>query len=401
MAKYTNESWIEKAIEKYGDRFSYDKTNYIDSYHKVIVKCNEHDVYITVSPITFIRPTRKGNFCIKCKHNNQLETTEFIERVSENFPHITFEKTIYKNFRSNVILTCKEHGDFEITAKNALRPDAHNICPSCISYKNSINTFDLVKKYTDDIELGNEQGVFYKLLVTHKESKIQFIKIGITSKSTKQRYKSYKDFDFEVLEETFDTNLNVAKMEREYKKNNKTSRFYLPKDIIFGGRSECYELDDEYVLQANQVKFIRESLLNKQGGICPICENKVEMPTLDHYHSKKQHGSGLCRGVICNTCNRMTGLIENNLARNLIDFSDAPIFLRNLADYLLNKRENYIHPSEKPRKPTLTKRSYNKLVKIVDGKQKVPPYKDKRGNLTKPLERLFEKYSVEPEFKKS
>jgi hypothetical protein len=47
------------------------------------------------------------------------------------------------------------------------------------------------------------------------------------------------------------------------------------------------------------------------------------------------------------------------------------------------------------------KSSYNKLVKVIDGKQVVPEFKQKKGNLTKPLEKLFEKYGVIPEFKKA
>src|SRR5690606_36333007 len=123
--------------------------------------------------------------------------------------------------------------------------------------------------------------------------------------------------------------------------------------------------------------------------------NEVVLHTLDHYDSKKQYGSGLVRGVLCNTCNRITGVVENNLARNSIDYSDAPRVLRNLADYLLNSRTKYIHPSEKPKAPKLKKSSYNKLIKAINGKQKVPPYS---GRFTKKIELLFVKYDVEPTF---
>ena len=47
------------------------------------------------------------------------------------------------------------------------------------------------------------------------------------------------------------------------------------------------------------------------------------------------------------------------------------------------------------------KSSYNKLVKEINGKQKVPEFKQKKGNLTAPLKKLFEKYNIEPQFKKS
>ena len=43
------------------------------------------------------------------------------------------------------------------------------------------------------------------------------------------------------------------------------------------------------------------------------------------------------------------------------------------------------------------KSSYNKLLKAVNGKQKVPSY---NGKFTKKLELLFNKYEVEPLFHK-
>ena len=87
-------------------------------------------------------------------------------------------------------------------------------------------------------------------------------------------------------------------------------------------------------------------------------------------------------------------------------FIDLPSFLRNLADYLDNNKiqegEHYIHPSEKPKKPKLMKSSYNKLKNTMKKEgfsefAKLPCY---TGNLTKPLQRMFEKYNLEPTFKK-
>jgi len=400
MAKYTKESWILKAIDKYGQgKFSFEKTIYIDSYNKVIVTCLEHNIDFEVDPISFIRESSKGVFCNKCKNNLKITQKEFINTISTKHPNLIFDKTIYTNQRENVVVTCPEHGDFEIKAKNLL----HNkyICKQCKDDEHI--SFDLVTRYTNNEKLGSEDGVFYKVLVTHKPSNIQFIKIGVSSYSTYQRYNksSYKDFDFDLIEEIIDTNLNTALIEKEYKLINKQNRFFLPKEVDFVGRTECYTINETYQLKSSQIKFIRDSLLLKQNNICPICKSNIKMPTLDHYHSKIQHGSGLIRGVVCNTCNRMIGVIENNISRNGLNYSDAPDILRNLANYLKDNREPYLHPSEAPRKPILMKSCYNKLLKVIDGKQKVPEYKEKRGNLTAPLKKLFEKYGVEPEFKKT
>jgi hypothetical protein len=398
MAKYTNETWILEAEKKYPGRFGYDQTVYVDSYHKVQVRCLKHNNVFVVDPVTFLRTTTVGKFCHDCKSNSKLTQDDFIKRSERRFPLLDFSKSNYINNRTEVLVVCPKHGEFSKLARNILHGQ-DEICPGCIKENDAQRSFNLVKYYTDNPEKGCEPGVFYKLKMTHKPTRIEFIKIGFTSRTSYQRYeRGYDDFEIEVLDEIHTTNLKAAELEVQYKKENKHRRFYLPKYIWFTGRNELYEVDGYYQLMSTQVKIIRDSLLVKQNGKCPLCNRYVEMPTLDHYHSKRQYGSGLVRGVICNTCNRMVGVIENNLMRNNINYSDAPQFLRELAGYLESKRENYIHPTEKPKPPKLMKSSYNKLVKAVAGKQKVPKYNRK---LTKQLEKLYQKYGVEPAFHES
>jgi len=398
LAKYTTETWIEKAKEKYNNRFDYSLTKYIDSYNKVKIKCIEHNTTFEVDPINFIRTSSSGNFCPICKVNGKFTSNEFSKLIEKNWGHkYTFEKTIFTNTRSLVTVTCPIHGDFPIKAKNlTCSLSQYSLCPKCIEndLKNNLN---LVKKYTENIELGNEPGVFYTLKVTHIPTKIEFIKIGITSTSTNQRYigAKYKDFEFEILDEVFDSNLNVAIIEKKFKEDNEDNRFYIPKDILFAGRTECYVLNDEYQLKANQVKFIRDSLIVKQNNICPICKNEIIMPTLDHHHSKGISGSGKVRGVLCNRCNRFIGTIENNILRNGYNISDIPDILRNISSYMMDKQSIYIHPTEAPRVQLVSKRNYNKLKKAYCLKAKFPEY-PKSSKLTIQLKKLFELYEIEP-----
>lgn len=389
--KYSHEQWISLAKEKYPEEFDYNQTIYIDSYHKVLIRCKEHDYLFEVDPSRFL--TTQINNCPECKVN-RLTEENFIIRAKKRHPFLDFSKAKYRTYIDNVIVLCPKHGEFSKQAKHILNGQG-NICPGCIKEIQE-QVIDRYIYYLNS-DKGLEPGVFYKLKITHKQSKLEFIKIGITPTTIVDKYKDkrYKDFDFEVLDEVHTTNLEAALLEKEYKNVNKENRFFLPKDVWFDGSTEFYEFDGYHQLLHSQVKFIRNAILEKQGGICPLCDNEVIMPTLDHYHSKKQYGSGLVRGVICNTCNRIAGVIENNLLRNNIAYSDAPKVLRNIADYLLNSRTRYIHPSEKPKAPRLKKSSYNKLIKAVSGKQKIPAYS---GKFTKKIEQLFVKYGVDPEF---
>ena len=165
-------------------------------------------------------------------------------------------------------------------------------------------------------------------------------------------------------------------------------------------------------LKQSDLKIIREKWYNEQDGICPILGNYYPLSEfcVDHQHKlvkevADETGKGLCRGAIQFQANALEGKITNSFNRlGLSKHTDIISFLRNLADYLeynkIHTDEKLIHPNEAPRKPILMKSSYNKLVKAIDGNQKIPEFKQKKGNLTKPLEKLFEKYNIKPEFKK-
>jgi hypothetical protein len=162
-------------------------------------------------------------------------------------------------------------------------------------------------------------------------------------------------------------------------------------------------------LKQKDIKALREKWHEDQSKICPLFGNEYshDEMTLDHFHALKSDGPdektgrGLCRGSIHKQANAIEGKITNAFRRYGGDkHIDLPTFLRNLADYLESNKshtdEKYIHPTEEPKSPKLMKSSYNKLVKAVNGKQKVPAY---TGKFTKGIERLFEKYKVEPQFR--
>ncbi len=152
-------------------------------------------------------------------------------------------------------------------------------------------------------------------------------------------------------------------------------------------------------LKQSDLPEIREKILHKQNGLCPICNCEVNDPCVDHSHKKKLNGSGLVRGVLCRNHNTFIAKIENNCIRCNISISELPNILRNIADYLEKKEYPYIHPTEKPKEKKLKKSSYNKLKKIYDGKAKLPEY-PKSKKLTKKLSKLFKKYNLKPEFYK-
>ena len=158
-------------------------------------------------------------------------------------------------------------------------------------------------------------------------------------------------------------------------------------------------------LKKSEISSLRITLLQQQGGRCPICKKCITDPCLDHEHKKRLGGSGLIRGVVCRTCNSFIAKAENNCLRCKIELKQLPHVLRSIADYLEQPHKPFIHPKEAPKPKKLQKSSYNQLIRrmVIDGvglKKGLPPKYPKSGKLTKTLEKLYEKVEIEPQFYK-
>jgi RNase P subunit RPR2 len=152
-------------------------------------------------------------------------------------------------------------------------------------------------------------------------------------------------------------------------------------------------------LKHKDIPKLRDKLLKKQKGICPICKKEIISPVLDHQHKRRINGTGQIRAVICRSCNVLLGKVENNCVRYGVQQDELPFILMNMSKFLKKEHLPYIHPSEIQKPPKLKKSSYNKLKKAATDIRKFPEY-PKSGKLTKTLSRLFKKYNIHPEFYK-
>jgi len=159
-------------------------------------------------------------------------------------------------------------------------------------------------------------------------------------------------------------------------------------------------------LNASEIAKIREEILKEQNGKCAICGCEITEATgsaLDHQHRTQketlgENGAGLIRGVLCRNCNVMEGKIWNNSKRFGIH-ENIKEWLTSLIDYLDNPNYPLIHPSEKPKSPSVSKRNFNILLKKIkldaSYTKKLPIY-PKSSKLTQDLKKLFELYDVPP-----
>jgi hypothetical protein len=153
----TTEEFIKNSKIIYGNKYDYSLVVYKNAYTKIDIICKEHGIFS-------IRPTdHKKSECSLCslgyKKNNNISEKEFIEKAK--YVHgdkYDYSKTKYINSRNKVIITCKNHGDFNQKAESHLRGRG---CPNCIKSKGENN-----------IELYlNSKNILYEKQKTFKKCK--------------------------------------------------------------------------------------------------------------------------------------------------------------------------------------------------------------------------------------
>lgn len=114
---------IPKLLEEFksvhGDKYDYSLiTEYQNRKTKLPIIChckddegNEHGIFYQTACSHFFN--KQG--CPKCAKNGVKYTTdEFIKKVSKIWPELLFNKVEYINAHTKIIVTCPQHGDFEI-----------------------------------------------------------------------------------------------------------------------------------------------------------------------------------------------------------------------------------------------------------------------------------------------
>lgn len=301
--------FLQKAKEKHGNTYDYSNVNYTYSNEPVKIICKLHGVF-EQKPVTHIR----GCGCPTCgfntTHTKRTKNTEFFIEKSNKVHNFKFDysKTIYLASRKKVIITCPIHGDFEQIActhmagkdcwecgvefranvlRNSLEDFIHNaakihnnfydysetnyinnklkvkiICPihglfeqkannhlnghgcsKCIAW-GGWGTSRFINKY--------DTALLYIIQLTNPIE--SFIKIGITNKDLKSRFKSKNHYIITSLLEIKKDAEWVSKLEHSIKKKFKKYQYF--PQVKFAGWTECFNLDSlsqikNYVLHEN------------------------------------------------------------------------------------------------------------------------------------------------------
>lgn len=162
-------------------------------------------------------------------------------------------------------------------------------------------------------------------------------------------------------------------------------------------------------MKQSDIKTLKEKIWLQNNKKCPVLdvERPLDKMALDHIHSKISDeyaiNVGTIRTALDFRVNAILGKLENSIKRTGLDkeeYFNISDFLRKAADYFeagaYHEDNNYfIHPNEVKKEPNVSKKNYNKLKKAYTGKAKFPDYPNSK-KLTKPLEKLFKEYEIEP-----
>lgn len=135
--KLTQEQFIEKCKQKYGDFYNYEKTIYTGTRGKIIVTCPIHgDFEVLASNFT----GKRSKGCPKCGYN-QMSSEQFIQKSKEiHGDEFDYSQCNFVKFAEKVTIKCNKCGQsFQVLPQHHLQGRK---CPHCCSrHKVSLEEF--------------------------------------------------------------------------------------------------------------------------------------------------------------------------------------------------------------------------------------------------------------------
>lgn len=134
-------TFIGKAQKVHGDKYNYDLIYYTNNDTPVEFICPEHGSFWS-SPNDHL----KGYGCGWCSGKQKHTTETWINKVKDLYnKKYTFEHVNYVNNKTKVLVTCPEHGDFDVWPNNFAKEQSG--CPMCkntsqnLLYQKLLNDF--------------------------------------------------------------------------------------------------------------------------------------------------------------------------------------------------------------------------------------------------------------------
>lgn len=216
--KLTTEKFIERSIILHNNLFNYKNVNYIDSYTKVEIICNNCNSSFWQKPHNHLN----GNKCPNCFGTHKKTTEEFIrESKKVHKERYDYSNVIYKNNSSKVKIICK-------SCKNEFCqiPTDHingSGCPSCCGGFNP-----------------HLPAILYYIKV-EKENR-NFYKVGITNRTVSKRFSGEMCHITVIKTKIYKKGIDAYNDEKEILERFKEYK-YSGIPVIKSGNTELFTID--------------------------------------------------------------------------------------------------------------------------------------------------------------
>ena len=246
------EYFINKSLDKHGNKFLYDKINYIDFKTDVLIGCNICKTYFYQKPTNHLKNCG-NNFCPTCPNSlikekvikpkskvdrlSRRKTTDDFVKKAKLKHNLLYDYSESRYIKKDVKLKirCIKHNHiFEQTPNSHLRGSG---CPICGKENSGWNRSNFKEKC---IKHNNGFGILYVIRCFNDNE--EFYKIGRTSQSIKKRFnnKNYLPYKYEIIQEIIDYPEVIFNLENSLHRLYKNYS-YIP-NINFKGKTECYKL---------------------------------------------------------------------------------------------------------------------------------------------------------------
>lgn len=134
------QEFVQKAKAIHGEKYGYDKVNYINNRYKITITCQKHGDF-SQRPAGHLQ----GYGCTECRKDKLSYTTnQFIEKAKAiHGDRYDYSKVKYKHSQTKVIITCSVHGEFEQNPTNHI---LGGNCPCCVYNNRKLSLEDFIEK---------------------------------------------------------------------------------------------------------------------------------------------------------------------------------------------------------------------------------------------------------------
>lgn len=227
--RQTLEGFITNSQAIHANKYSYEKSVYINNHTKVTITCPIHgDFEQTPNAHT------QGKGCSTCYQESKFYTQEqFIERASQVHKNkYTYENTVYTGGDAIISITCPIHGNFEQRAKVHLHGRG---CTKCAN----INRGSWTKDKWALCETSTNFTGFKLYIIECWNEDERFIKIGRTSINIPHRFAPSKmPYSWKLLHTEEGSSDYIFDLEKTLLKQHNSLK-YTP-TIDFDGSTECF-----------------------------------------------------------------------------------------------------------------------------------------------------------------